>query len=369
MPTTLTRKPSSNKTNRSRRFTFASETLEEYLDGTTISPFFIRGNSLDVLKRFPDESIDCCITSPPYWGKRQYDAEGIGLEENYRDYVTSLCDIFFELKRVLKETGSFWLNLGDTYRSKNLLGIPWRIALTLMDSQNWVLRNEVIWNKIKGGPDNARDKLGNVHETVFHFVKNAQGYFYDVDSIRATPQKAKVVKGAIVSATGVSGVRYKRQIELSTALTKVEKMNAFSSLETILSEVQEGKLADFRMVIRGQQRTTHSDSVKVSGRAKELRDRGFYFLKYHPNGSKPRDVWEILPEDTQQRESHYAPFPEDLCKIPILATCPESGIVLDPFAGTGTAMLVARNLGRKSIGIDTCKEYLDIASERCASLF
>ena len=350
-------------------FISSKQTLDEYIAGTTICPLLIHGDALDILKTFPCESIDCCITSPPYWGKRQYDAKGIGLEEDFKDYISSLCRVFFELKRVLKNTGSFWLNLGDTYRNKNLLGIPWRIALELMDSQGWVLRNEVIWNKIKGGPDNAKDKLGNVHETIFHFVKKSQGYYYDVDSIRATPQKAKVVNGAIVSATGVSGVRYKRQIELSTALNDDEKKDAFFSLQSILAEVQEGKLADFRMVIRGQQRTTHSDSVKVSGRAKELRDKGFYFLRYHPNGSKPRDVWDILPEDTQQRESHYAPFPEDLCKIPIQATCPETGIVLDPFAGTGTAMFVAKNLGRKSIGIDTCLGYLNLASQRCATLF
>jgi len=355
--------------NKRRDFRVSSKTLDDYLAGNAICPYFIHGNALDVLKTFPAESIDCCITSPPYWGKRQYDAAGIGLEEDYKDYVRSLCDIFYEVRRVLKNTGSFWLNLGDTYRNKKLLGIPWRIALELMDSQSWVLRNEVIWNKIKGGPDNARDKLGNVHETVFHFVKNAQGYFYDVDSIRATPQTSKVVNGAIVSATGVSGVRYKRQIELSTALNDEEKRNAFSALNRFLSEVREGRLADFRMVIRGQQRTTHSDSIIVSGRAKELQDRGFYFLKYHPNGCKPRDVWEILPEDTQQRDTHYAPFPEDLCKIPILATCPKSGIVLDPFAGTGTTMFAAKNLGRKSVGIDTCPKYLSIAFRRCATFF
>ena len=347
----------------------SSETLEDYLTGNTICPHFIHGNALDVLKTFPTESVDCCITSPPYWGKRQYNAAGIGLEEDCKDYVRALCDIFYELRRVLRNTGSFWLNLGDTYRHKKLLGIPWRIALELIDSQGWVLRNEVIWNKIKGGPDNARDKLGNVHETVFHFVKNAHGYYYDVDSIRATPQTSKVVNGAIVSATGVSGVRYKRQIELSTALNDEEKRNAFSTLNRFLSEVREGRLADFRMVIRGQQRTTHSDSIIVSGRAKELQERGFYFLKYHPNGCKPRDVWEILPEDTQHRDTHYALFPEDLCKVPILATCPKSGVVLDPFAGTGTAMLVAKNFGRKSVGIDTCSEYLNIAFRRCATFF
>lgn len=344
-------------------------TIVSYLQNDRIAPLFLTGDALSVLKLFPDDSVDCCITSPPYWGQRQYALDGIGLESDCRDYIQSLSSVFFEMKRVLKSSGSFWLNIGDTYRQKNLLGIPWKLAFELVEHQGWVLRNEVVWNKIKGGPDNAKDKLGNVHEKVFHFVKSAHGYYYDVDAIRSAPQKTKVVNGSVVSATGVSGVRYKRQIELSTALDETEKKSAQKALKDILGTIQEGKLADFRMVIRGQQRTTHSDSVKVSGRAKELRDRGYYFLKYHPNGSKPRDVWDILPEDTQQRESHYAPFPEDLCKLPIIATCPEHGIVLDPFAGTGTAMLVAKNLGRKSVGIDISEEYLKIASKRCASLF
>ena len=122
------------------------------------------------------------------------------------------------------------------------------------------------------------------------------------------------------------------------------------------------------MIIRGQQRTTHSDSAKVSGRAREIAERGFYFLRYHPNGSKPSDVWDILPEDTQKRKLHFAPYPEDLCKIPILATCPQYGIVLDPFMGTGTTGLVAFQLQRKSIGIDVSGEYVTLACERCGLL-
>ncbi|MDR1383585.1 MAG: site-specific DNA-methyltransferase [Planctomycetaceae bacterium] len=346
-----------------------SKKLDSYIEGTTIAPLFFQGDALTILKNFPSESIDCCITSPPYWGKRQYRTDGIGMEKDYNNYIDSLCTIFRELLRILKVTGSFWLNIGDSYYKKNLLGIPWRIALELTDRQGWILRNEVVWNKIKGGPDNALDKLGNVHEKVFHFVKSVTGYYYDVDSIRANPQKTKIVNGSVISATGVHGVRYKRQIELSTALNEMEKQIAQNALNEILNQVRGGKLADFRMVIRGQQRTTHSDSTKVSGRAKELQNKGFYFLKYHPNGSKPRDVWDILPEDTQNREFHYAPFPEDLCKMPIIATCPIDGIVLDPFSGTGTAMLVAKNLGRKSIGIDLCAEYIDMASKRCATLF
>ena len=110
----------------------------------------------------------------------------------------------------------------------------------------------------------------------------------------------------------------KSEIELSTCLSGREKGDALRELARVLEDVASGKTSDFRMIIRGQQRTTHSDSEKVSGRAKELRDRGFYFLRYHPNGSKPTDVSDIIPEDTQGRKSHFAPYPTDLCRIPIL---------------------------------------------------
>jgi DNA modification methylase len=341
--------------------------VRSYLRDESYRPLFICGDSLGVLRQIPAKSVDCCVTSPPYWKHRQYAASGIGMEDGFPCYVRNIAAVCAELRRVLKDSGSLWLNIGDSYQDKRLLGIPWRVALELTDHQGWLLRNEVIWNKVKGGPDNARDKLRNVHEHVFHFVKQ-KAYYYDVDAIRSTPKKAKVRNGAIVSATGVSGVRYKRQIELSTELSEREKNSALAALGAILQEVIQGQLADFRMIIRGQQRATHSDSEVVSGRARELREKGFYFLKYHPKGSKPSDVWDILPEDTQNRDTHFAPYPEDLCKIPILATCPESGVVIDPFCGTGTTNLVAFHLGRRSIGIDLAESYLHIAQERCRFL-
>ncbi len=270
---------------------------------------------------------------PAVLGKREYENGGIGLEADYRDFVKDLAAIFLELKRVLKPTGSFWLNIGDTYNGKGLVGIPWRVAFELTDVQGWTMRNSVVWNKLKGGMDNSKDRLANVHENLFHFVKQPKGYYYNADAIRSKPREAKVVNGAVVSATGVSGVRYKRQLELSTALDENEKKAAFAALDRMLADVGAGNVSDFRMIIRGQQRATHSDSEKVSGRAKELRDKGFYFLKFHPNGSKPGDVWDIIPEDTQRRGAHFAPYPIDLCRRPLLATCPPGGIVLDPFAG------------------------------------
>lgn len=308
------------------------------------------------------------MTSPPYWRKREYADGGLGLETDHRDYVRDLARICEELRRVLKPEGSFWLNIGDSYENKGLVGIPWRVAFELIDRQGWILRNSVIWNKVKSGMDNTKDRLGSTHEDVFHFVKVAKGYYYNADAIRRKPREAKIVNGAVVSATGVSGVRYRRQIELSTALTEEEKAAAVRALEKTLTDVASGKFADFRMIIRAQQRATHSDSEMLSGRAKELRDKGFYFLRYHPKGSKPSDVWDIIPEDTQRRRTHFAPYPVDLCRIPILATCPENGIVLDPFCGTGTTLLAARNMGRRSVGIDISADYIEIASERCASL-
>jgi site-specific DNA-methyltransferase (adenine-specific) len=215
--------------------------------------------------------------------------------------------------------------------------------------------------------DNTKDRLGNIYENVCHFVKQPK-YYYNADAIRTKRREAKVVKGAVVSATGVCGVRYKRQIELSTALSEEEKAEAFKALGQMLAYIVAGRVSDFRMIIRGQQRATHSDSEKVSGRAKELRNKGFYFLRYHPNGSKPSDVWDIIPEDTQKREAHFAPYPVDLCRIPILATCPEGGIVLDPFCGTGTTLFAARNLARRSVGIDISRQYLELAEDRCATL-
>ena len=338
--------------------------LLEYLRTNTVEPLFLCGDSYEVLKSFPTNSIDMAMTSPPYWGKREYDnMNGIGLENDFNKYIDNLLHIFSELHRVLKPTGSFWLNIGDSYSCKKLLGIPWRVALQMCDEQGWILRNSVVWNKVKGGPDNSKDKLRNVHENLFHFVKSKK-YYYDVSMARKEPLKAKVQNGAVISATGVTGVRYKRQIELSTILSEEQKQNAFHDLNNILEQIKAGDIADFRMIIKGQQRTTHSDSTKVSGRAKELETRGYYFLKYHPDGAKMGDVWDIIPEDTQGRKLHFAPYPADLCRTPILTTCPPNGIVLDPFSGTGTTMAVAYENGRKSVGIDIAQCYVDYAEER-----
>jgi site-specific DNA-methyltransferase (adenine-specific) len=342
--------------------------VNDYINEQSITtPCFLCGDAIDVLSHLPDDSIDCVITSPPYYMKREYLGGGIGLESTYQEYINNLLAITAEIYRVLKPSGSFWLNIGDSYKNKQLLNIPHRVAIRMQDEQNWILRNTVIWDKMKGAMSQSKDSLGNEYEPFFHFVKSRNGYYYDSDAVRRKPRSARIEKGAVVSATGVSGVRYKRKIELSTELTEEQRTNAMKALDEVLLRVQKGELADFRMVIKGgNQRVTNGNSTKLSGRAKELEEKGFYFLFYNPNGSMISDVWTIIPEDTQGRKLHFAPYPEDLIKTPVILTCPEHGIVLDPFVGTGTTCYVAASLNRKSIGIDMSVEYLQLAEDRCS---
>ncbi|MDR1984284.1 MAG: site-specific DNA-methyltransferase [Prevotellaceae bacterium] len=327
---------------------------------------FICGDSLEILQEIPDESINCVVTSPPYWNLREYDvatdSNVIGNELDYLDYVKSLTKIFDEIKRILTKDGSLWLNLGDKYYNKELLGMPWRVALSMMDN-GWILRNDVIWDQMKG-TQSSKDRLRDVYEHIFHFVKSKK-YYYAHDEIRIAPvRKAKMYNGEIVSATGVSGKKYRKQIEESTALSDVEKQEASKALDEILNDLTEGKLVDFRMTIRGEQRAFHSNNTNISGRAKELETKGFYFIKMGANGHLPSDIWRIAPEDTWRKDAHYAVFPEELLVNPVKATCPENGIVLDPFSGTGSTVITAVKLGRRGIGIDLSEYYTNLAKQR-----
>ena len=168
------------------------ERFKSYLMEAHVHPLLLLGDARKMLSFLPDSCVDFAMTSPPYWGKREYESGGIGLESDYRDFVRHLADVFLELKRVIKPEGSFWLNVGDSYFDKGLVGVPWRIALELTDRQGWILRNSVIWNKVKSGMDNTKDRLGNVHEHVFHFVKQPK-YYYNADAIRSKPREAKIV--------------------------------------------------------------------------------------------------------------------------------------------------------------------------------
>lgn len=342
--------------------------VSSWLDSDSANAL-VRGDSRVVLEGFPSNSIDCAITSPPYWGVREYDGNStLGNEDTYNEFIDNLLDVFSELKRVLKPEGSLWLNIGDTYHNKDLAGIPWRTALAMKDRQDWLLRNDVIWNKVKGNPSAATDRLRVMHEYVFHFVQQ-RFYYYDDNAIREEEDFELTYKenGDVISPTGVSGARYRRQIAENEKLTQEEKTNAVDALEEHLEMMMNREIKDFRMVIRDTQRTTHGDSEDLSGRARELAENGFYFLRYNANGAMPANIWDIIPEDEHREDSHCAVYPIELCELPIKATCPGDGIVLDPFVGTGTTVVAANKLNRRAIGIDASDEYLETARNRLTS--
>lgn len=327
------------------------------------------GDCLELLKKLPNNSIDCVITSPPYWKQRVYeDYSGemlniIGTEETPNEYVQNLVTIFKEVKRVLKNNGSFWLNIGDKFHNKNLMGMPWRVALAMQDD-GWILRNDIIWDQMKG-TQSAKDRFRDIYEHVFHFVKEKKNYYFDDVSIRIKPTKqAYDNNGSITSATGVSGKKYFSQIENSTVLSEKEKENARNALNETLEMLRKGEIVDFRMTIRGEQRTYHSSNKKISGRAKELEDKGYYIIKMGADGYLPSNIWRIVPEDKWRKDAHCAVFPEELLKIPILSTCPIGGVVLDPFSGTGSTVEAAVLHNRYGIGYDISAQYTEVAENR-----
>ena len=334
---------------------------------------FILGNSFDILHKIPPNSIDCVITSPPYWKLREYDvhekhnSDLIGNEDNPNDYVKKLIATFNQIKRVLKTDGSLWLNIGDKFHNKNLMGIPWRVAIAMQD-EGWILRNDIIWDQMKG-TQSPKDRMRDIYQHLFHFVKMRK-YFFDADAIRIKPNKSStLVDNKPVSATGVSGKKYREQIIKSECLTDKEKINALNALNNTIDMMRHNEIVDFRMTIRGNQRAFHSESTKISGRAKELQDKGFYFLTMKSKGFLPSDIWRIVPEDKWRKDNHCAVFPEALLTIPIKATSRPNGIILDPYSGTGSTVVAALKLGRRGIGIDLSEHYIKVSEERLKSIF
>lgn len=341
--------------------------FSDVINGKKRYKFFI-GDSVELIKKLPTNSIDCVITSPPYWQQRIYEdydgaLEGIiGTEKSPDLYVEHLMTIIREIKRVLKPTGTFWLNLGDKYMDKCLMGMPWRVAIA-MENEGWILRSDIIWDQMKG-TQSCTDRFRDMYEHVFQFAKRKK-YYFNADPIRIIPQvDAYEQDGKIISATGVSGKKYFKQINESTVLTETERNNALAALNKTLEEMRSGSIVDFRMTVRGEQRAYHSENKKISGRAKELADKGYFIIKMRKKGFLPSDIWRIVPEDKWRKDAHCAVFPEELLRIPILSSCPENGIVLDPFSGTGSTVDAAVRFGRKGIGFDLSKQYTEVAIKR-----
>lgn len=275
------------------------------------------GDACDVLKQLPPQSIDCVVTSPPYWQLRDYGVDGqLGLEDSVQAYIDNLCAVFDEVKRVLKDTGTCWVNLGDTYSGerarlphKTLLQVPSRFAIRMI-SRGWTLRNEIIWHKPNILPQSATDRFTHDFEKLYFFTKSSRYYFRQQFEPLRDPQR---LKHRALNPQG----RRKR---------------AFGDKYIAVINPESAEKSRVKLLARG------------------TRNR--------------RAVWRIPTRPS--REQHFATFPPALIRTPITAGCPPGGVVLDPFAGTGTTCVVARELGRHFVGIDLNPAYVEIARRRVA---
>jgi site-specific DNA-methyltransferase (adenine-specific) len=299
----------------------------------------ICGNALSVLKTLPNESVNCCVTSPPYWGLRDYGVEGqLGLEKTFEEYITKLCNIFDEVERVLKKDGTCWVNLGDSYNGnktgntngvykdridkskswansnsfkkleqdipiKSLCLIPQRFAIEMVN-RGWILRNTIIWHKPNCMPSSAKDRFTVDFEHVYFFVKNKKYWF-------------------------------EQQFE-----------------EFISNDYDRNRMANARTEYGGKWAQDSGGSIKTQ-RA---------FVAGGSNGRNKRAVWTIPTKPFP--EAHFAAYPEALIEPMIKAGCPKGGILLDPFMGAGTTAVVAKKQGRQYLGIEIKQEYIDMANKR-----
>lgn len=289
------------------------------------------GDCLSFMKRFPEKSIELCMTSPPYWWQRNYRVEvQIGQEKTPEKYIENLLAVFRELKRILKDTGSFYLNLGDTYvgsdnysrkswkKVKQLALIPSRVAIALQED-GWILRNDICWHKPNGLPSSVKDRLTNRWEHIFHFVKQRK-YYYNLDAIRE-PLKVCTIKR----------LQHRMKLFERTGKTMTSKSKYF--------KVDGNKYGSYGLVT--------GRSLKS---VLNLKDKN------------PGDVWNITIKPLSV--PHFAVYPEEVCIRPIKSSCPPGGVVFDPFAGSGTTLVVAKKLGRRFIGCDLNPGYVILANER-----
>lgn len=371
------------------------------------------GDAQAVLSDLPSEFIDTCLTSPPYWGARDYDHEAqLGLEETLEQYVARLVSIFDEVKRVLKPEGTAWLNIGDCYlhgigtirgrppekgyrRNKQLALLPFRVAIALQE-QGWWIRNAVIWHKPNAMPASVRDRLSNVWEPVFLLAKSEK-YLFDIDAVRLPHQtdesveRERALRG--VSSGKAIGQRHLRRwlnsprhratIEGVREIRRRPNAPEAIELAAYLREAAERKGVDVHWVaaqlsqpyerVRHYFRTDRIGSrippEETWESLKELLDLGTEFddamavevgdniFKNHPKGRNPGDVKSVAVSSGASN-SHFALMPRTLADWLLSTTLPQGGICLDPFMGVGTTGLSAIRRGGRFIGVDIETSYL-----------
>lgn len=344
-----------------------------------MNPFvLLNGDAAAMLDLLPDASVQCCVTSPPYFGLRNYGHAGqIGLEKTPEAYVASLVNVFSEVWRVLKPDGTLWLNLGDSYAAnggahggrkdnqpgvgakethlngsgdrekrraptglkvKDLIGIPWMVAFALR-SAGWYLRSDIVWHKPNPMPESVTDRPTRAHEYIFLLTKSTK-YYYDADAIREQASPALI-----------------KQVE--------EGYNGHATKDFASNGVQNGSAVKSRIIDGARKRV---DKQRGHSRRHDgFNDRwdGLTKAEQMALGANKRDVWSVAPASF--KGAHFATFPPKLIQPCILAGSRPGDVVLDPFLGSGTTAEVALSLGRKCYGIELNPEYLPLIHQRVAA--
>lgn len=299
-----------------------------------IDALILEGDAAEKLKILGSEIIHTCVTSPPYFGLRYYGTAGqIGLERTPDEYVEKLVRVFREVRRVLRDDGTLWLNIGDSYaedrktgcKTKDLIGIPWLLAFALR-ADGWYLRQDIIWQKPNCMPESVRDRCTKSHEYIFLLSKRPR-YYFDAEAI-SEPIADSSIK------------RYMQHIDAQKG-----------------SDRQPGKTnGNMKAALPRFDGSKYGDDTREEFRTKSGAE---YISSLKRNR---RDVWTIGTGGF--KGAHFAVFPEKLVEPCILAGCPVGGTVLDPFAGSGTTGVVAKKLGRKFVGVEINPEYREMAIAR-----
>ena len=292
------------------------------------------GDNIFHLTNIPDNSVDMCVTSPPYYNLRDYKNSGqISTENSVKDFVENLCKVFDEIYRILKPTGSCWVNIGDTYDKKRLLQVPSRFEIAMCD-RGWHLRNEIIWSKPNPQPISSKDRFWGNHEKFFWFVKDVKKYYFNRDAI-LVPQ-------------------------------------AEISIRRMFSKNNMSKRKDFNATSKEGFAISSNSQDKHYARMREEMgiDKEFNYEELIKSGKCPTrpefDTWNV-PSVTY-KGAHFAVYPPELIEKPILSCCPEQGIVIDTFMGSGTTGEVAKLNNRRYIGLELNPEYAILANERISKV-
>lgn len=336
--------------------------------GGSAAAHIITGDALDGLRDLNDRCVHCCVTSPPYWALRNYGSTGqLGCEQTPEEYTARLVDVFKEVRRVLRDDGVLFLNIGDTYRNGQALGIPWRVAFALADD-GWLLRQDLIWHKPNPMPESVRDRCTKAHEYVFLFAKRA-GYFWDGQAI-CEPSKTAGMKGMGVYPSRAEAMGRKPSGNESKGPSHGVRPDTRNRRSVWTIPVGSFRGAHFATMPWMLARLCIEAGTSAAGCCPVCHTPLARAVKRVRTATRPgkdtKATGDSLREGNRDPQRHVTTVrtigwaPACLCDGGDAVPC----TVLDPFAGSGTTLAESLQLGRDCIGIELNPEYVELIRQR-----